>query len=155
MVLEVGETAPDFELYDQSGILHRLADYRGKYVLLYFYPKDDTPGCTKEACSFRDDYSQYQKAGIPILGVSPDSQESHTKFSLKYDLPFTLLSDPDHSVCEAYGVWGTKKMFGNEFEGVFRTTYLIGPEGEIVETFKNVKPDGHSEEVLERIRELK
>ncbi|MFO8036897.1 MAG: peroxiredoxin, partial [Anaerolineales bacterium] len=112
MVLEVGQPAPDFELHDQFGKPHRLADYRGKYVLLYFYPKDDTPGCTKEACSFRDDYSEYQKAGVPILGVSPDSQESHTKFSLKYDLPFTLLSDPDHSVCEAYSVWGKKKMFG-------------------------------------------
>lgn len=155
MVLEVGQSAPDFELHDQFGKSHRLADYRGKYVLLYFYPKDDTPGCTKEACSFRDDYSEYQKAGVPILGVSPDSQESHSKFSLKHDLPFTLLSDPDHSVCEAYGVWGKKKMFGKEYDGVYRTTYLIDPEGVIVETFKNVKPDGHSEEVLERIRELK
>jgi len=154
MALEANQTAPGFELYDHKGDPHRLKDYRGRYLLLYFYPKDDTPGCTTEACNFRDDYQTYQQAGVTILGVSPDSQDSHAKFKEKYDLPFTLLADPDHSVCEAYDVWGTKKMFGNEFEGVFRTTYLIGPEGMILETFENVKPDGHSAEVLERIAEL-
>lgn len=154
MPLTPGQSAPDFKRYDQSGQVHRLEDYRGTYLLLYFYPKDDTPGCTTEACNFRDDYRAYQQAGVTILGVSPDSQDSHAKFKEKYDLPFTLLADPDHSLCEAYDVWGTKKMFGNEFEGVFRTTYLIGPEGEILETFENVKPAGHSAEVLERIAEL-
>ena len=154
MPLEAGITAPDFELYDQSGNTHRLSDYRGGYMLLYFYPKDDTSGCTTEACNFRDDYGAYRSAGVTILGVSPDSQESHTKFRKKYDLPFTLLADPDHRVCELYDVWGTKKMFGNEYEGVFRTTYLIDPQGQIVETFENVKPEGHSAEVLERIEKL-
>lgn len=109
MVLQVNHTAPGFELYNQDGTLHRLKDYRGERVLVYFYPKDDTPGCTTEACSFRDDFSAYREAGVTILGISPDSQESHANFSRKYQLPFTLLADPDHRVCDAYGVWGTKK----------------------------------------------
>lgn len=154
MALKAGQPAPEFERPDQSGKTHRLSDYRGQHVLLYFYPKDDTTGCTTEACNFRDDYSDYQKAGVTILGVSPDSQDSHTKFRDKYGLPFTLLADTDHSLCEAYDVWGTKKMFGNEYEGVFRTTYLIGPEGEILETFENVKPEDHSGQVLERLQNL-
>lgn len=154
MVLQVPQTAPLFELNDQNGKLHRLEDYRGDRVLLYFYPKDDTPGCTTEACNFRDDYSAYQEAGVTILGISPDSEDSHAKFSEKYQLPFTLLADPDHRVCEAYGVWGTKKMFGKEFEGVFRTTYLIDPEGQIEEVFENVKPEDHSAEVLEKLQPL-
>lgn len=154
MALQAGRPAPAFELYDQSGILHRLTDYQGSYVLLYFYPKDDTEGCTTEACNFRDDYGAYKQAGVIILGVSPDSQGSHTKFRDKYDLPFTLLADPEHRVSEAYDVWGTKMLFGNKYEGVYRTTYLIGPEGQIVETFENVQPEGHSAEVLERMEEL-
>lgn len=154
MPLPAGKPAPEFELYDPSGNLHRLSQYRGKHLLLYFYPKDDTPGCTTEACNFRDDYGLYREAGVSILGVSPDSQESHAKFQEKYDLPFTLLADPDHQVCKAYDVWGTKKMSGNEFDGVFRTTYLIGPEGDILETYENVKPEQHSAEVLDRIQDL-
>jgi peroxiredoxin Q/BCP len=149
MVLQANQPAPDFELYDQDGKPHRLKDYRGERVLLYFYPKDDTPGCTTEACNFRDDFSAYRDAGVTILGISPDSQESHAKFSEKYQLPFTLLADPDHQVCEAYGVWGTKQMFGKEYEGVFRTTFLIDPEGQIEEVFEKVKPDVHSQQVLE------
>lgn len=149
MVLQANQPAPDFELYDQDGKPHSLKDYRGERVLLYFYPKDDTPGCTTEACNFRDDFSAYRDAGVTILGISPDSQESHAKFSQKYQLPFTLLADPDHRVCEAYGVWGTKQMFGKEYEGVFRTTYLIDPEGRIEEVFEKVKPDVHSQQVLE------
>jgi peroxiredoxin Q/BCP len=115
---------------------------------LYFYPKDDTSGCTTEACSFRDDYSAYENSGVTILGVSTDPQKSHTKFKKKYDLPFTLLSDEDHSVAQAYGVWGPKKFMGREYEGILRTTFVIGPEGEIKKVFENVKPANHSQEVL-------
>ena len=146
--LAVGEAAPAFELVDQDGETRRLADYRGQWLVLYFYPKDDTPGCTTEACNFRDDFSEYQQAGVTILGVSPDSEESHTKFKSKYELPFTLLSDSDHKVSERYGVWGKKKMFGKEYEGIHRTTFLIGPDGVIEEVFEKVKPKVHSAEVL-------
>ena len=148
MVLKAGNKAPDFELQDENGKLQRLSDYRGDTVLLYFYPKDDTPGCTKEACNFRDDYSAYQDAGVTILGVSPDTPESHTKFKEKYALPFTLLADVDHQVAEQYGVWGLKKNFGREYEGIFRTTFLIDPDGMIKEVFEKVKPADHSAEVL-------
>ncbi len=148
MVLKAGNEAPDFELQDENGKLQRLSDYRGDTVLLYFYPKDDTPGCTKEACNFRDDYSAYQDAGVTILGVSPDTPESHTKFKEKYALPFTLLADVDHQVAEQYGVWGLKKNFGREYEGIFRTTFLIDPDGMIKEVFEKVKPADHSAEVL-------
>jgi len=148
MVLKAGNKAPDFELQDENGDLRRLADFKGETVLLYFYPKDDTPGCTTEACNFRDDYSAYQDAGVTILGVSPDTPESHTKFKEKYALPFTLLADVDHQVAEQYGVWGLKKNFGREYEGIFRTTFLIDPEGMIKEVFEKVKPADHSAEVL-------
>jgi len=152
MYLEQGIKAPDFELEDENGVPHKLSDYRGKYVVLYFYPKDDTPGCTTEACNFRDDYSAYQKAGVTILGVSPDNVKSHAKFKLKHELPFTLLADIDHEVCVTYGVWGLKKMMGREYFGVFRTTYLIDPEGVIAKVFKNVKPADHSAEVLAAVQ---
>ena len=140
--------APDFELLDETGTPHRLSDYRGRPVVLYFYPKDDTPGCTKEACSFRDDYSVYEEAGVVILGVSPDSPKSHAKFKEKYNLPFTLLADEEHRVCELYGAWGRKKFMGREYDGVLRTTFLIGPDGTILRVFPDVKPEGHSKEVL-------
>lgn len=143
--------APDFALQDQDGRVHQLKDYAGKWVVLYFYPKDDTPGCTTEACGFRDDYSAYAQAGAVILGVSPDSGKAHTRFIQKFDLPFTLLSDPDHAVCLAYGVWGRKKFMGREYDGVFRTTFLIQPDGVIAQVFENVKPDGHSRQVLDAI----
>lgn len=142
-------SAPDFTLLDENGDERKLSDYRGNSVVLYFYPKDDTPGCTKEACNFRDDYSAYEKAGITILGVSPDSPKRHANFKAKYDLPFTLLADTEHEVCELYGVWGLKKSYGREYEGVFRTTFLINPEGEIIKVFENVKPADHSAEVLQ------
>lgn len=148
MPVSVNNPAPDFELLDETGTPRRLSDYRGKPVVLYFYPKDDTPGCTKEACSFRDDYSEYEKAGVVILGVSPDSPKSHAKFKEKYNLPFTLLADEDHQVCELYGAWGRKKFMGREYDGVLRTTYLIGTDGTILRIFPDVKPDGHSKEVL-------
>ena len=149
MYVKEGTTAPDFTLPDENGQQHSLGDYRGGYVLLYFYPKDDTPGCTTEACSFRDDYSQYEEADVTILGVSPDSPASHLKFKQKYQLPFTLLADEDREVCQLYGVWGPKKSFGKEYDGVHRTTYLIDPEGKITKVFKNVSPANHSAEVLE------
>jgi len=148
MHIEAGIPAPDFELPDETEKIHRLADYRGKQVLLYFYPKDDTPGCTTEACNFRDDYSAYQEADVVILGVSPDSPKKHTKFKEKYELPFALLADADHQVCELYGVWGPKKFMGREFEGVHRTTFMIGADGVIQHVFEKVKPANHSAEIL-------
>lgn len=148
MPLEANIPAPDFTLPDQSGGTHTLSDYRGKPVLLYFYPKDNTSGCTKEACNFRDDHSAYQEAGVVVIGVSPDSPKSHSKFVLKFDLPFTLLADEGHAVCERYGVWGKKKMYGKEYEGVYRTTYLINPEGMVEKVWEKVKPAAHSEQVL-------
>ncbi|MFC1996500.1 thioredoxin-dependent thiol peroxidase [Chloroflexota bacterium] len=152
MILEVAIPAPKFSLSDENNKIHNLHDYAGQTVLLYFYPKDDTPGCTTEACNFRDDYSAYQEAGVVILGVSPDSPEKHTKFKAKYELPFTLLADTDHQVCELYGVWGPKKFMGREYEGVHRTTYLIGPDGIIQQVFENVKPANHSTEILTLIQ---
>ena len=147
-MLKAGEKAPSFKLQDSEGKVHSLEEYQGKTIVVYFYPKDDTPGCTKEACSFRDDYSAFKEAGVEIIGISPDTIESHQKFSEKYDLPFTLLADPDHKVSEAYEVWGQKKSFGREYEGVFRTTFIIGPESKIKRVFENVKPSDHSQEVL-------
>jgi thioredoxin-dependent peroxiredoxin len=152
MLLKPNTPAPDFNLADENGKFHKLSDYKGKNVVLYFYPRDDTPGCTTEACNFRDGYGDYNKAGVVILGVSPDSSASHAKFKAKYNLPFTLLADLEHKVCELYGVWGKKKMAGREYDGVFRTTYLIGPDGKILKVFENVKPDGHSLEVLAAIK---
>jgi peroxiredoxin Q/BCP len=148
MPITAGKPAPDFELQDENGIIRRLSDYRGANVVLYFYPKDDTPGCTTEACNFRDSYQEYQTAGAVILGVSPDSVKSHVNFREKYHLPFPLLADPDHKVCELYGVWGTKKSQGREYQGVFRTSFLINPTGMVQTVFENVKPAEHSAEVL-------
>lgn len=152
MIIEAGKPAPDFALIDDTGALRRLADYRGKSVILYFYPKDDTPGCTTEACNFRDDYSAYQLANVQILGVSPDSVSSHQKFKSKYTLPFPLLADEGHEVCTAYGVWGPKKMMGREYEGVLRTTFLIDANGIISKVYENVKPSEHSSELLAVIK---
>ncbi|UCH59349.1 MAG: thioredoxin-dependent thiol peroxidase [Anaerolineales bacterium] len=152
MPISAGIPAPDFSLEDETGTLRRLSEYRGRPVVLYFYPRDDTPGCTTEACNFRDDYSAYQEAGITILGVSPDTPKSHSKFKTKYQLPFALLADVDHKVCELYGVWGRKKFRGREYDGVFRTTFLISPEGNIQQVFENVKPAEHSAEVLQVFR---
>jgi len=148
MALSTGTIAPDFTLLDETGTTHRLSDYRGRPLVLYFYPKDDTPGCTTEACSFRDGYSAYQQAGVTILGVSPDTPKKHAKFKEKYSLPFSLLADDGHKVCELYGVWGRKKFMGREYDGVFRTTFVLGSDGKIVKVFENVKPEGHSLQVL-------
>ena len=138
MTISAGGPAPEFTLADEDGRMHSLSDYRGKPVVLYFYPKDDTPGCTKEACGFRDDYSAYEQAGVVVLGVSPDTSKSHAKFKTKYELPFTLLADPEHDVLKLYGAWGLKKSFGREYEGVFRTTFLIGEDGKIMKVFKEL-----------------
>ncbi|MFC2064816.1 thioredoxin-dependent thiol peroxidase [Chloroflexota bacterium] len=154
MPIKAGIPAPDFSLPDENGNTQSLSDYRGRVVVLYFYPKDDTPGCTTEACNFRDDYSAYEEADVVILGVSPDSSKSHTKFKNKYDLQFPLLADEDHKVCDLYGVWGPKKFMGREYEGVHRTTFLIDKEGKIVRVFENVKPADHSTELLEAIEIL-
>jgi len=148
MPISAGIPAPEFELYDDISTLRKLSDYRGKNVVLYFYPKDDTPGCTTEACNFRDDYSAYEKAGIVILGVSPDSVKSHVKFKQKFDLPFPLLADEGHKICDAYEVWGPKKFMGKSYEGVLRTTFLIDGNGNIIKVFENVRPAQHSAEVL-------
>ena len=144
-----GMKAPEFLLNDDAGKEISLRQFSGKKIVLYFYPKDDTPGCTKEAGNFRDDYSAYQEAGVTILGVSPDSPKSHAKFKLKYHLPFTLLADTDRKVCELYAVWGRKKFLGREYDGVLRTTYVIGTDGKILRVIENVRPAEHSAEVLQ------
>ena len=154
MPISAGQKAPDFTLSDENEKPHKLSDYRGKAVVLYFYPKDDTSGCTQEACNFRDDYSAYEEAGVTILGVSPDDAKSHTKFKTKYELPFPLLADTEKEVCKLYGVWGKKKMYGREYDGVLRTTFLIGPEGDILKVFEKVKPADHSAEVLEALEKV-
>jgi peroxiredoxin Q/BCP len=148
MPLPVGIPAPDFELLDDTNLPRKLSDFRGKNVVLYFYPADDTPGCTREACNFRDDYSAYDQSGVAVLGVSPDSVESHVKFKRKFQLPFPLLADEDHAICDLYQVWGEKKFLGREYEGVLRTTFLIDGNGNIAKVFENVRPAQHSQEVL-------
>jgi len=154
MPLTSGIPAPDFELPDDTNTPRRLSSFRGKPVILYFYPKDDTPGCTKEACNFRDNYSAYEKAGAVILGVSPDASLSHVRFKTKYELPFPLLADEEHKVCELYAVWGPKKFMGREYEGVLRTTFLIDAQGNIARVFENVRPAEHSAEVLDALHSL-
>ena len=153
MALVVGALAPDFRLQDETGVFRQLSEFRGGPVVLYFYPKDDTPGCTTEACNFRDGFGDYQRAGVVILGVSPDAVKSHADFKAKFSLPFTLLADEDHKVCELYQVWGRKKFMGREYDGVFRTTFVLSPTGKIVKVFENVKPEGHSQEVLAALQE--
>ena len=152
MPLNAEILAPDFELLDDTSTPRRLSSFRGQPVILYFYPKDDTPGCTKEACNFRDDYTAYENAGVTILGVSPDDPQSHAKFKAKYQLPFSLLADDDHKICDLYGAWGPKKYMGREYEGVLRTTYLINAQGMIARVFEDVRPVQHSQEILEALR---
>ncbi|HSN95142.1 MAG TPA: thioredoxin-dependent thiol peroxidase [Anaerolineaceae bacterium] len=148
MELKIGTLAPDFDLQDQYGVNHKLSDYRGKRVVLYFYPEDDTPGCTTQACSFRDNFIDYKSVGITVIGISKDTVESHAKFAEKYELPFTLLADPEHQVSEAYGVWGEKSFMGKKFMGINRTTFLIDDEGKLKEIMPKVDPKGHAEDVL-------
>ena len=148
MKLKVGQKAPVFELPDQDGKIHKLSDYKGKFVLLYFYPKDDAPGCTIEACSIRDNFSSFKKIKTIVLGVSADSIKSHKKFEEKYSLPFPLLSDKNKKVIKAYGVWGKKKFMGREYMGIKRTSFLINPDGKISKIYEDVKPAHHASEVL-------
>jgi peroxiredoxin Q/BCP len=154
MSLTIGDKAPDFKLLDETGAAHELKDYLGKPLVLYFYPKDDTPGCTTEACSFRDNYHSYEKDGVAVLGISKDSVKSHARFKEKYSLPFPLLADEDHQVCELYGVWGVKKLYGREHLGVLRTTFIIDRDGNVARIFENVKPSEHSLEVLNAVHAL-
>jgi len=142
------ELAPDFTLRSDEGEEITLSSFRGKKVVLYFYPKDDTPGCTKEACSFRDDYSLFTLKGAVVIGVSPDDAKSHQKFRAKFGLPFYLLSDPDHKVASMYEAWGPKQMYGKTYEGILRSTFVIDEQGRLLKVFRNVKPEGHAQEVL-------
>lgn len=151
-MLEVGQTAPDFTLLNQDGEKVTLSALRGSPVVVYFYPKDDTPGCTRQACGFRDSYAEYEKAGAKILGISPDDSKSHAKFIRKFELPFTLLADVDKKVCEAYDVWKEKNMYGKKSMGIVRTTFVIDRDGIVTKIFPRVKVDGHSDKVLEAIR---
>lgn len=152
--LNVGDKAPLFILPDQDGKEHALSDYKNRWVLLYFYPKDDTPGCTKEACAIRDVYNLFKKKKIVVLGVSTDTAKKHKKFEEKYALPFTLLSDEDKKVVNLYGVWGKKKFMGREYLGTNRNSYLINPDGIIAKVYEKVKPAEHAEEVLLDVEEL-
>lgn len=152
--LKVGDKAPAFSLKNTEGKTVKLSDYKGKKVVLYFYPKDNTPGCTKEACGFRDDFAQLKKRGVEVVGVSGDDQNSHQKFTEKFSLPFTLLSDPTHEMMEKYGAWGEKNLYGKKSMGVLRTTYIIDEEGKIAHMFKKVKTDTHSQDVLKVIDQL-
>ena len=145
---QAGDQAPGFQLPDQDGNSVTLAQHAGKHVVLYFYPKDDTPGCTTEACAFRDEHSALSAAGAVVLGVSMDSTERHRKFAAKYSLPFPLLADTDHKLCDAYGVWGEKSLYGRKFQGITRTTFLIGPDGRVKQVWPKVKVNGHVGEVL-------
>jgi peroxiredoxin Q/BCP len=147
-LLEAGDPAPDFEAQTDRGETFKLSDLRGKPLVLYFYPRADTPGCTKEACGFRDDFSAYKRKGVEIVGVSPDTVKKQSKFKDKFELPFTLIADEDHRIADLYGVWGLKKFMGREYEGVHRVTYLLDAEGEIVHVFEKVKPEEHSAEIL-------
>jgi thioredoxin-dependent peroxiredoxin len=147
-VIEEGKPAPDFELESDSGETVKLSDFRGRSVVLYFYPKDDTPGCTTEACEFRDAYDVFRERGAEILGVSPDDVGSHGKFKTKYELPFTLLADPEHEVAEKYGVWGERSSYGKTSLGITRSTFIIDPDGNVARAMRGIKPAGHASEVL-------
>jgi peroxiredoxin Q/BCP len=146
--LKEGDKAPDFTVSTNGGGKLSLSDYKGKNVILYFYPKDDTPGCTKEACAFRDFYGDFKKKGAVVFGVSTDSTKSHDKFVEKFKLPFTLLADEDKQIVEAYGVWGEKSFMGRKYMGTHRVTFLVGPDGKIKKIWPKVKPEEHAEEVL-------
>ncbi len=149
---QTGDQAPDFQLQDQNGNDVKLSQFRGKNVVLYFYPKDDTPGCTQEACDFRDEHSALRDAGAVVLGVSPDDIKSHQKFATKFSLPFPLLADTGRQVCESYGVWGEKSLYGRKFMGVTRATFLIDPEGKVSRAWPKVKVQGHVQELLQLLK---
>ena len=150
-MIQEGKPAPDFELKSDTGDAVKLSDFRGRPVVLYFYPKDDTPGCTAEACEFRDAYDVYRERGAEILGVSPDDEASHAKFKSKHELPFTLLADPDHAVAEKYGVWGERKFAGKTYMGINRSTFVIDSEGNVARAMLGIKPTGHAAAVLDAL----
>ena len=153
--VQVGQPAPDFTLSDQVGTSHHLAAYRGQWVLVYFYPKDDTPGCTKEACGIRDRFSEFKNIKAVVFGISADSVESHKKFSDKFQLPFPLLADTQQQVVQAYGVWGEKQFMGKTYMGISRTSFLIDPKGIVAKIYPKVKPEEHTEEILQDLAQLK
>ena len=146
-----GNPAPDFDLVSDAGERVQLSALRGKPVVLYFYPKDDTPGCTTEACEFRDAYDRFREQGVEILGVSPDTEASHQKFKSKYELPFTLLADPDHRAAEAYGVWKEKRNYGKTYMGIDRSTFVIDADGKVAKAMRGIRPAGHAAKVLETL----
>ena len=154
-MLAPGDKATDFSLTADDGRTVRLSELKGRPVVLYFYPKDDTPGCTKEACGFRDAWADVQDTGATVFGVSPDAVVSHQRFRAKYRLPFALLADPDHAVAEAYGAWGEKSMYGKKYQAILRTTFLIDGIGTVRRVFEKVKPEGHAEEVLAALQQLR
>jgi peroxiredoxin Q/BCP len=153
-MLKVGDKAPEFELRDQHGDPVKLSDLTGQILILYFYPRADTPGCTTQACGVRDRYDEYAKAGARVIGISPDEIEDIAKFAGKYDLGFTLLADPDHAVAEAYGAWGEKSMYGKKYMGVLRSTFIVDPEGKVAKVFPKVQPKKHDKLVLEALAGL-
>lgn len=148
-VVQVGQEVPDFTLPSTSGEMISLSNFRGRKVVLYFYPKDQTPGCTKEACDFRDREAYFARHGVQLLGISGDSVASHGRFAAKHELPFPLLADEDHTVSRLFGVWQLKKLYGREFEGIVRSTFLIGEDGKLIREWRKVKVNGHADEVLE------
>jgi thioredoxin-dependent peroxiredoxin len=152
--LKEGDTAPDFTLRDQNGDEVTLSDLRGGTVVVYFYPRADTPGCTTQACGVRDRYDEYAKAGARVIGISPDEVEDIAKFAGKYDLGFTLLADPDHKVAEAYGAWGEKSMYGKKYMGILRSTFIVDPDGKVARVFPKVQPKKHDKLVLEALAGL-
>jgi len=153
-MLKVGDKAPDFKLKDEAGREISLSDFRGRKVVIYFYPKDDTPGCTKEACSFRDVYDEILEAGAVVIGISKDDTSSHEKFKKKHNLPFYLLSDPENIVIEKYGAWQEKKMYGKNYMGIARITYIVDKEGVIQKAYPKVKPETHGVEILEALKNI-
>ena len=150
-MISEGQPAPDLELESDTGGRVKLADFRGKTVVLYFYPKDDTPGCTTEACEFRDTYDRFREQGVEVIGVSPDPVQSHQKFKSKHELPFLLLADPEHKLAEAYGVWGEKKYTGRTYMGINRSTFVIDPEGKVAKAMVGIKPAGHAAQILDQL----
>jgi thioredoxin-dependent peroxiredoxin len=149
--LKVGETAPDFEGKNQNGNNIHLSDFKGKKIVLYFYPKDDTPGCTAEACNLRDNYSELIRRGFEVIGISPDNEKSHEKFKTKYKLPFNLVSDPEKSILKSYGAWGMKSLYGKSYEGVLRTTYIIDESGKIEKIITKVDTKNHTQQIIDEL----
>ncbi len=153
-MIKINSKAPDFKLPDQDGKQHKLSDYQGQFVLIYFYPKDDTPGCTTEACTLRDNFPKFGKLKAKVFGISTDSIASHKKFADKYKLPFTLLADEDKKVVTKYGIWAEKSMYGRKYMGTLRNSYLVDPQGKIVRIYEKVKPAEHAQQVLNDLKEL-